>query len=162
MKLLRYGLMGQERPGLLDSDGRIRDLSRDVADIGPDCLTSAGLVSFAKLDPRSLPLVDGAPRLGVPVARVGKFIAIGLNFVDHAAESNLPIPNEPVVFTKATSSLAGPNDRVMLPKDSARSDWEVELLKPGDVRTLGIEGLGEQRQEVIAWQRVGGGPSNGL
>ena len=236
--------------------------------------------------------MDGTPRLAVPVARVGKFIAIGLNFVDHAAESNLPIPKEPVVFTKATSSLAGPNDRVMLPKDSAKSDWEVELgvvigrrasyieqsealdhvagycvvndvsereyqierggtwdkgkgcdtfgpvgpwlvtkdevpdpqvlamwldvngqrmqtgntrtmifgvaeivsylsrfmtllpgdivttgtppgvgmgikpepifLKPGDVMTLGIEGLGEQRQEVIAWQRTGGGPSNGL
>ncbi len=292
MKLLRYGLSGQERPGLLDSDGRIRDLSRDVADIGPDCLTSARLAGLAKLDPCSLPLVDGTPRLGVPVARVGKFIAIGLNFVDHAAESNLPIPKEPVVFTKATSSLAGPNDRVMLPKDSAKSDWEVELgvvigrrasyveqtealdhvagycvvndvsereyqierggtwdkgkgcdtfgpvgpwlvtkdevpdpqalamwldvngkrmqtgntrtmifgvadivsylsrfmtllpgdivttgtppgvgmgikpepifLKPGDVMTLGIEGLGEQRQEVIAWQRTGGGPSNGL
>jgi 2,4-didehydro-3-deoxy-L-rhamnonate hydrolase len=292
MKLLRYGLLGQERPGLLDSDGRIRDLSRDVADIGPDGLTSAGLAGLAKLDPRSLPLVDGTPRLGVPVARVGKFIAIGLNFVDHAAESNLPIPKEPVVFTKATSSLTGPNDRVMLPKDSAKSDWEVELgvvigrrasyveqtealdhvagycvvndvsereyqierggtwdkgkgcdtfgpvgpwlvtkdevpdpqvlamwldvngkrmqtgntrtmifgvaeivsylsrfmtllpgdivttgtppgvgmgikpepifLKPGDVMTLGIEGLGEQRQEVIAWQRTGGGPSNGL
>jgi 2,4-didehydro-3-deoxy-L-rhamnonate hydrolase len=292
MKLLRYGQLGQERPGLLDSDGRIRDLSRDVADIGPDGLTSAGLAGLAKLDPRSLPLVDGTPRLGVPVARVGKFIAIGLNFVDHAAESNLPIPKEPVVFTKATSSLTGPNDRVMLPKDSAKSDWEVELgvvigrrasyveqtealdhvagycvvndvsereyqlerggtwdkgkgcdtfgpvgpwlvtkdevpdpqvlamwldvngkrmqtgntrtmifgvaeivsylsrfmtllpgdivttgtppgvgmgikpepifLKPGDVMTLGIEGLGEQRQEVIAWQRTGGGPSNGL
>ena len=127
MKLLRYGLLGQERPGLLDSDSRIRDLSRDVADIGPDCLTSAGLAGLAKLDPRSLPLVDGSPRLGVPVARVGKFIAIGLNFVDHAAESNLPIPKEPVVFTKATSSLAGPNDQVMLPKDSTKSDWEVEL-----------------------------------
>jgi 2-keto-4-pentenoate hydratase/2-oxohepta-3-ene-1,7-dioic acid hydratase in catechol pathway len=292
MKLLRYGLLGQERPGLLDSDSRIRDLSRDVADIGPDCLTSAGLAGLAKLDPRSLPLVDGTPRLGVPVARVGKFIAIGLNFVDHAAESNLSIPKEPVVFTKATSSLAGPNDRVMLPRDSAKSDWEVELgvvigrrasyveqtealdhvagycvvndvsereyqierggtwdkgkgcdtfgpvgpwlvtkdevpdpqalamwldvngkrmqtgntrtmifgvaeivsylsrfmtllpgdivttgtppgvgmgikpepifLKPGDVMTLGIDGLGEQRQEVIAWQRSGGGPSNGL
>ena len=288
MKLVRYGLAGQERPGLLDSDGRIRDL----ADIGPDYLTSAGLADLAKLDPRSLPLVEGTPRLGVPVARVGKFIAIGLNFVDHAAESNLPIPKEPVVFTKATSSLAGPNDQVMLPKDSAKSDWEVELgvvigrrasyveqtealdhvagycvvndvsereyqierggtwdkgkgcdtfgpvgpwlvtkdevpdpqalamwldvngkrmqtgntrtmifgvaeivsylsrfmtllpgdivttgtpagvgmgikpepifLKPGDVMTLGIEGLGEQRQEVIAWQRTGGGPSNGL
>jgi 2,4-didehydro-3-deoxy-L-rhamnonate hydrolase len=292
MKLLRYGLLGQEQPGLLDSDGRIRDLSRHVADIGPDCLTSAGLTDLAKLDPRSLPLAEGTPRMGVPVARVGKFIAIGLNFVDHAAESNLPIPKEPVVFTKATSSLAGPNDQVMLPKDSAKSDWEVELgvvigrrasyveqtealdhvagycvvndvsereyqierggtwdkgkgcdtfgpvgpwlvtkdevpdpqaltmwldvngkrmqtgntrtmifgvaeivsylsrfmtllpgdivttgtppgvgmaikpepifLKPGDVMTLGIEGLGEQRQEVIAWRRTGGGPSNGL
>jgi 2,4-didehydro-3-deoxy-L-rhamnonate hydrolase len=290
MKLLRYGLAGQERPGLLDSDGRIRDLSRDVSDIGADCLTPAGLAGLEKLDPRSLPLVDGTPRLGVPVAGVGKFIAIGLNFADHAAESNLPIPKEPVVFSKATSSLTGPNDRVMLPKDSLKSDWEVELglvigrrasyvertealdhvagycvvndvsereyqierggtwdkgkgcdtfgpvgpwlvtkdevpdpqalamwldvngkrrqtgntrtmifgvaeivsylsrfmtllpgdivttgtppgvgmairpepifLKLGDVMTLGIEGLGEQRQEVIAWQRTEGGPSN--
>ena len=127
MKLLRYGLSGQERPGLLDGDGRIHDLSRHVPDIGPDYLSPARLAGLAKLDPRSLPLVSGTPRLGVPVARVGKFIAIGLNFVDHAEESNLPIPKEPVVFTKAISCLAGANDRVMLPKDSAKSDWEVEL-----------------------------------
>jgi 2-keto-4-pentenoate hydratase/2-oxohepta-3-ene-1,7-dioic acid hydratase in catechol pathway len=127
MKLLRYGPFGQERPGLLDGDGLIRDLSRQVPDIDPDCLTPAGLAGLAKLDPRSLPVVEETPRLGVPVARVGKFIAIGLNFVDHAEESNLPIPTEPVVFTKAISSLAGPNDRVMLPKDSVKSDWEVEL-----------------------------------
>jgi 2-keto-4-pentenoate hydratase/2-oxohepta-3-ene-1,7-dioic acid hydratase in catechol pathway len=127
MKLLRYGPSGQERPGLLDGDGLIRDLSRQVPDIDPDSLTPAGLAGLAKLDPRSLPVVEETPRLGVPVARVGKFIAIGLNFVDHAVESNLPIPTEPVVFTKAISSLAGPNDRVMLPKDSVKSDWEVEL-----------------------------------
>ena len=125
MKLLRYGLSGQERPGLLDSDGRIRDLSRDVADIGPDCLTPAGLAGLAKLIRARCSSRRVRPAR-VPVARVGKFIAIGLNFVDHAAESN-PIPKEPVVFTKATSSLAGPNDQVMLPKDSAKSDWEVEL-----------------------------------
>jgi 2,4-didehydro-3-deoxy-L-rhamnonate hydrolase len=148
MKLLRYGLSGQERPGLLDSEGRIRDLSRDVADIGPDCLASAGLAGLAKLDQCSLPLVDGTPRLGVPVARVGKFIAIGLNFVDHAAESNLPIPKKPVVFTKATSSLAGPNDRVMLPRDSAKSDWEVEM------------GVVIGRRHRLAAHR--GGLSNGL
>ena len=127
MKLLRYGPFGQERPGLLDGDGLIRDLSRQVPDIDPDCLTPAGLAGLAKLDPLSLPVVEETPRLGVPVARVGKFIAIGLNFVDHAEESNLPIHTEPVVFTKAISSLAGPNDRVMLPKDSVKSDWEVEL-----------------------------------
>jgi len=127
MKLLRYGPAGQERPGLLDGEGRIRDLFDHVPDLGPDCLTPAGLAVVARLDPQSLPLVNGSPRLGVPVARVGKFIAIGLNYADHAEESNLPIPKEPVVFTKATSSLAGPNDTVMLPKDSAKSDWEVEL-----------------------------------
>jgi len=127
MKLLRYGPEGQERPGLLDGEGRVRDLSNHLPDIGPDCLTPAGLAMLAGLDAQSLPLVDGATRLGVPVARVGKFIAIGLNYADHAEESNLPIPEEPVVFTKTTSSLNGPNDTVMLPKDSAKSDWEVEL-----------------------------------
>jgi 2,4-didehydro-3-deoxy-L-rhamnonate hydrolase len=127
MKLLRYGPPNQERPGLLDGEGRIRDLSGHVSDIDPDRLTPGGLAALAKLDPPSLPLIDGAPRLGVPVARVGKFIAIGLNYADHAAESNLPIPKEPVVFTKATSCLIGPNDTVMLPKDSTKSDWEVEL-----------------------------------
>jgi len=127
MKLLRYGPDGQERPGLLDREGRIRDLSDHVPDIGPDCLTPAGLAALARMDPQSLPLVNGAPRLGVPVGRVGKFIAIGLNYADHAEESNLPIPKEPVVFTKATSSLTGPNDTVMLPKGSTKSDWEVEL-----------------------------------
>jgi len=127
MKLLRYGPAGQERPGLLDGEGRIRGLSDHVPDIDPDSLTPAGLAALARLDPQSLPLVNGSPRLGVPVGRVGKFIAIGLNYADHAEESNLPIPKEPVVFTKATSSLTGPNDTVMLPKDSAKSDWEVEL-----------------------------------
>src|SRR5690242_14866244 len=127
MKLLRYGPMGQERPGLLDSGRRIRDLSSHIADIGPETLSPSTLAALAKVDPASLPLVDGAPRLGVPVARVGKFIAIGLNYADHAAESNLPIPKEPVVFTKATSCLIGSNDTVMLPKDSTKSDWEVEL-----------------------------------
>ena len=127
MRLLRYGPAGQERPGLLDGGGRIRDLSAHVPDIGPDCLTPASLVALAALDPQALPLVDGTPRLGVPVAGVSKFIAIGLNYADHAAESNLPIPQEPVVFMKAISSLAGPDDTVMLPKDSLKSDWEVEL-----------------------------------
>ena len=127
MKLLRYGPAGQERPGLLDGEGRIRDLSGHVPDISPECLTSAGLAALAALDSQSLPPVDGTPRLGVPVAGVGKFIAIGLNYADHAEESNLPVPQEPVVFTKATSSLTGPNDVVMLPRDSVKSDWEVEL-----------------------------------
>ncbi|ACL61391.1 fumarylacetoacetate hydrolase family protein [Methylobacterium nodulans] len=127
MKLLRYGPAGQERPGLLDADGGIRDLSGHVAEIGPDTLAPAALAALATLDPRSLPLVEGAPRLGVPLAGIGKFIAIGLNYADHAAESNLPIPAEPVVFTKAISALSGPHDPVMLPRDSVKSDWEVEL-----------------------------------
>jgi 2,4-diketo-3-deoxy-L-fuconate hydrolase len=127
MKLLRYGPAGQERPSLLDADNRIRDLSGHIRDIGPETVTTSGLAALARLDPASLPLVQGSPRLGVPVANVGKFIAIGLNYADHAAESNLPIPKEPVVFTKATSSLTGPNDQVMLPQGSVKSDWEVEL-----------------------------------
>jgi 2,4-didehydro-3-deoxy-L-rhamnonate hydrolase len=127
MKLLRYGPAGQERPSLLDADNRIRDLSGHIRDIGPEAVTTSGLAALARLDPASLPLVQGSPRLGVPVANVGKFIAIGLNYADHAAESNLPIPKEPVVFTKATSSLTGPNDQVMLPQGSVKSDWEVEL-----------------------------------
>ena len=127
MKLLRYGPLGQEKPGLLDGEGRIRDLSGHVSDMDGTTLSAEGLAKLAALAPESLPLVEGEPRLGVPVAKIGKFIAIGLNYADHAAESNLPIPSEPVVFTKAISSLNGPNDPVMLPKDSVKGDWEVEL-----------------------------------
>ncbi|QRE76044.1 fumarylacetoacetate hydrolase family protein [Methylobacterium aquaticum] len=127
MKLLRYGPVGQEKPGLLDAEGRIRDLSGHLADLGPDALGRDALARLASLDAAGLPVVDGSPRLGTPVANVGKFIAIGLNFADHAAESNLPVPKEPIVFTKAITSLSGPNDPVMLPKDSVKSDWEVEL-----------------------------------
>ena len=127
MKLLRYGPLGAEKPGLLDADGHIRDLSAHVKDLDGAQLSPTALAALAKLDPKSLPLVAGNPRLGVPVASVGKFIAIGLNFADHAAESNLPIPKEPIVFTKMTSCLNGPNDTVMLPRESVKSDWEVEL-----------------------------------
>ncbi|SFU88186.1 2-keto-4-pentenoate hydratase/2-oxohepta-3-ene-1,7-dioic acid hydratase (catechol pathway) [Methylobacterium sp. 174MFSha1.1] len=127
MKLLRYGPAGQEKPGLLDAEGRIRDLSAHLPDLGPEALAPEALARLAAIDAGSLPVVEGAPRLGTPVANVGKFIAIGLNFADHAAESNLPVPKEPIVFTKAISSLSGPNDPVMLPKDSVKSDWEVEL-----------------------------------
>ncbi|AWN54839.1 fumarylacetoacetate hydrolase family protein [Methylobacterium sp. 17Sr1-1] len=127
MKLLRYGPAGQEKPGLLDAEGRIRDLSAHLPDLGPEALAPEVLARFAAIDAGSLPVVEGTPRLGTPVANVGKFIAIGLNFADHAAESNLPVPKEPIVFTKAISSLSGPNDPVMLPKDSVKSDWEVEL-----------------------------------
>jgi len=127
MKLLRYGPVGQEKPGVLDSEGRIRDLSGVVADITPKELWGEGLAALKAIDPASLPLVEGQPRYGVPVNGVRKFIAIGLNFADHAAESNLPIPAEPVVFTKAVSCLTGPNDTVVIPRGSEKTDWEVEL-----------------------------------
>ena len=127
MKLLRYGPKGQEKPGTLDAEGRIRDLSGVVADITPDQLWGEGLAALKAIDPETLPLVEGAPRYGVPVKGVRKFIAIGLNFADHAAESNLPIPAEPVVFTKAVSCLTGPNDTVVIPRGSEKTDWEVEL-----------------------------------
>ncbi|CAN5428770.1 fumarylacetoacetate hydrolase family protein [soil metagenome] len=127
MKLLRYGPKGSEKPGLLDADGAIRDLSGHVADITGVELSPASLKKLAAIDPKSLPLVEGSPRYGVPVNGVRKFIAVGLNFADHAAESNLPIPEEPVLFTKAVSCLTGPNDPVMIPKGSLKTDWEVEL-----------------------------------
>jgi len=127
MKLLRYGPRGAEKPGLLDADGQIRDLSGHVADITGAELSPASLKKLAAIDPKSLPLVSGSPRYGVPVKGVSKFIAVGLNFADHAAESNLPIPEEPVLFTKAVSCLTGPNDPVMIPKGSLKTDWEVEL-----------------------------------
>ncbi|TWB14171.1 2-keto-4-pentenoate hydratase/2-oxohepta-3-ene-1,7-dioic acid hydratase in catechol pathway [Nitrospirillum amazonense] len=127
MKLLRYGPVGQEKPGLLDAAGQIRDLSGHVADIGPAQLSAEGLAALAALDIASLPVVSGSPRLGVPYTGIAKFLAVGLNYADHAAESNLPLPKEPVLFTKAISCLNGPNDDVVLPKDSVKSDWEVEL-----------------------------------
>ncbi|MCC4295677.1 fumarylacetoacetate hydrolase family protein [Brevundimonas aurantiaca] len=127
MKLLRYGPRGQEKPGLLDANGRIRDLSGVVADITPDQLWGEGLAALKATDPERLPLVEGQPRYGVPVNGVRKFIAIGLNFADHAEESNLPIPSEPVVFAKAVSCLQGPNDTVVIPRGSEKTDWEVEL-----------------------------------
>jgi 2-keto-4-pentenoate hydratase/2-oxohepta-3-ene-1,7-dioic acid hydratase in catechol pathway len=127
MKLLRYGPKGSEKPGLLDADGQIRDLSSVISDITGAQLSPASLKALAAIDPKSLPLVEGSPRYGVPVSGVQKFIAVGLNFADHAAESNLAIPDEPVLFTKAVSCLTGPNDPVMIPKDSLKTDWEVEL-----------------------------------
>ena len=127
MKLLRYGPKGAEKPGLLDANGQIRDLSGHVADITGAELSPASLKALAAIDTASLPLVEGSPRYGVPVSGVSKFIAVGLNFADHAAESNLPIPEEPVLFTKAVSCLTGPNDPVMIPRGSLKTDWEVEL-----------------------------------
>ncbi|MBC7682244.1 MAG: fumarylacetoacetate hydrolase family protein [Ferruginibacter sp.] len=127
MKLVRYGKPGKEKPGLIDAEGKLRDLSKELKDIGPEQLGDAALAKIAKLNPAKLPLVKGKPRMGSPVANVGKFIAIGLNYADHAAESGLPIPAEPVVFMKATSCIQGPNDPIMLPKGSKKTDWEVEL-----------------------------------
>ena len=127
MKLLRYGPKGAEKPGLLDAEGKIRDLSGHVADITGAQLSPASLKALAAIDPATLPVVEGSPRYGVPVNGVSKFIAVGLNFADHAAESNLPIPAEPVLFTKAVSCLTGPNDPVMIPRGSEKTDWEVEL-----------------------------------
>jgi 2,4-didehydro-3-deoxy-L-rhamnonate hydrolase len=127
MKLLRYGPAGREQPGLLDAQGQIRALAGRYPDIGPEQLAPASLKALAAIDPAILPLVPGNPRLGLPLAGTRKFIAIGLNYADHAAESNMPIPSEPVIFTKAVSCLQGPNDPVMLPKDSKKTDWEVEL-----------------------------------
>src|SRR6185312_6718276 len=127
MKLLRYGPQGQEKPGLVDAEGRIRDLSGMVADLGPAEISPEGLARLKALDPAALPLVEGSPRLGVPVAGTRKFLAIGLNYADHAAESGLAIPPEPVIFTKAVSCLQGPDDPVTIPRGSTRTDWEVEL-----------------------------------
>jgi 2-keto-4-pentenoate hydratase/2-oxohepta-3-ene-1,7-dioic acid hydratase in catechol pathway len=127
LKLLRYGPAGAEKPGLLDAEGRIRDLSREVTDIAGETLGSASLSRLAGLDPASLPLVDGEHRIGPCIGRVGKFICIGLNYADHAAESGMEVPPEPVIFFKATSAICGPNDPVRIPRGSKKTDWEVEL-----------------------------------
>ncbi|MBL8268782.1 fumarylacetoacetate hydrolase family protein [Steroidobacter sp.] len=127
MKLLRFGPLGQEKPGLLDASGKIRDLSGVVTDIAGDTLTPAGLDKLAALDPSTLPVVGEGVRLGACVGRIGKFICIGLNFSDHAAESNLALPAEPVVFGKWTSAVVGPNDAIEIPRGSLKTDWEVEL-----------------------------------
>lgn len=127
MKLLRYGPWGRERPGLIDVNGGIRDLSGHVSDLTPQQLTPDALARLRSLDTLRLPLVGGAPRIGVPINGIRQFIAVGLNFSDHAEESKMAIPKEPVLFTKAVSCLNGPNDDVMLPQGSVKSDWEVEL-----------------------------------
>ena len=127
MKLVRYGNPGREKPGLIDAEGQLRDLSGVISDIGPDQLGDAALDTLRLLATADLPVVQGSPRLGSPLTGTRKFIAIGLNYADHAAESGLPIPAEPIVFMKATSCIQGPNDPVMLPRDSVKTDWEVEL-----------------------------------
>jgi 2-keto-4-pentenoate hydratase/2-oxohepta-3-ene-1,7-dioic acid hydratase in catechol pathway len=127
MKLLRYGSAGHEKPGLLDGQGAIRDLSQYIDDISAESIVPKTLSRLAALKVNELPIVSGSPRLGVPIKGIGKFIAIGLNYADHAKEAGLAIPGEPPMFTKAISCLNGPNDEVMLPRDSLKSDWEVEL-----------------------------------
>lgn len=127
MKLVRYGKPGKEKPGLIDEDGKLRDLSGVVSDIGPEQLSEKGLAKLAKVKPAKLPLVRGKPRMGVPFSGTRKFIAIGLNYADHAAETGSPIPKEPIVFTKTTSCMQGPDDDVMIPKNSVKTDYEAEL-----------------------------------
>jgi 2-keto-4-pentenoate hydratase/2-oxohepta-3-ene-1,7-dioic acid hydratase in catechol pathway len=127
MKLCRYGPAGAEKPGLVDAEGALRDLSGVIADLGPAEISPAGLAKLAAIDPTTLPLVEGQPRYGPPVTGTRQFVAIGLNYADHAAESNLPIPAEPVVFQKWVSCIQGPHDPVTIPKDSKKTDWEVEL-----------------------------------
>ncbi|MGE0117835.1 MAG: fumarylacetoacetate hydrolase family protein [Dongiaceae bacterium] len=127
MKLVRFGRAGQEKPGLIDADGKLRDLSRKLREIDSAALAPASLKMLRGLKVERLPVVRGKPRLGVPIKGIGKVIAIGLNYADHAAESGVQPPKEPVIFTKATSSITGPNDAVTIPKDSQKTDWEVEL-----------------------------------
>jgi 2-keto-4-pentenoate hydratase/2-oxohepta-3-ene-1,7-dioic acid hydratase in catechol pathway len=127
MKLLRYGPVGQEKPGLLDAAGTIRDLSTTIPDIGGSSLSPAGLDKLKSLDPQALKAVPGNPRIGPCVGHVGKFICIGLNYSDHAAETGATVPPEPIIFMKATSAITGPNDDVIIPKTSEKTDWEVEL-----------------------------------
>ncbi|HGM6602601.1 fumarylacetoacetate hydrolase family protein [Serratia ureilytica] len=149
MKLLRYGEPGQERPGMLDAQGRLRDLSQHIADVGGAALSPASLAKLRALDSAALPLVEGQPRLGACVGGIGKFICIGLNYADHAAETGATIPEEPVVFNKWTSAVVGPYDRVEIPRGSQKTDWEVEL---GVVIGLG----GRYISEADAMRHVAG------
>jgi 2,4-didehydro-3-deoxy-L-rhamnonate hydrolase len=127
MRLLRYGAPGREKPGLADKDGNVRDLSKVIAQIDDTLLAPRNLARLARVKPETLPIVRGSPRLGVPYAGISKFIAVGLNYSDHAAESGMPIPKEPILFMKATTCLCGPNDDTVQPKNSTKLDWEVEL-----------------------------------
>ncbi|MFM8751515.1 fumarylacetoacetate hydrolase family protein [Rhabdaerophilum sp.] len=127
MKLVRFGRAGREKPGLVDSAGKIRDISEHVPELSGTALSRKALAKLRRLKPEKLPLVRGRPRLGSCVGRVGNFIAVGLNYADHAAETGAPIPKEPILFNKAPSCIVGPNDDVMLPKGSVKTDWEVEL-----------------------------------
>ena len=127
MKLLRFGEMGQEKPGILDSNGNIRDLSGHISDINGETISEDGLNKISSIDQMSLPIVPEGIRLGACVGSIGKFLCIGLNYSDHAAESGMPVPKEPILFSKATSAVVGPNDDVEIPRNSVETDWEVEL-----------------------------------
>tara|TARA_R110001599_G_scaffold5468_1_gene27689 strand:- start:205 stop:1053 length:849 start_codon:yes stop_codon:yes gene_type:complete len=127
MKLMRVGNVGQEKPAILDENGVIRDLSAHISDLDGDSFTNGDTQKIASLDLSTLPVIDNDTRIGQPIARVGKFICVGLNYADHAAESGMEVPSEPVLFMKATSSIMGPNDTVLMPPTSTKSDWEVEL-----------------------------------
>jgi 2,4-diketo-3-deoxy-L-fuconate hydrolase len=127
MKLVRYGKPGKEKPGLIDDEGALRDLSGVVTDVDPATLAPKSLARLAKIKPARLPLVRGKPRLGPPLTGASKFVAIGLNYSDHAAESGMPVPKEPIVFMKTLSCIQGPNDDIMIPRNSVKTDWEVEL-----------------------------------
>jgi 2-keto-4-pentenoate hydratase/2-oxohepta-3-ene-1,7-dioic acid hydratase in catechol pathway len=127
MKLCRYGKDGFEKPGMIDAEGKLRDLSKVVAGIGPNEISPRGLAMLSKVKPESLPVVSNSPRLGVPYVGIGKFVAIGLNYSDHAREAGMPIPVEPIVFSKATTCISGPNDDIVQPKGSTKLDWELEL-----------------------------------
>jgi 2,4-diketo-3-deoxy-L-fuconate hydrolase len=127
MKLVRYGNPGTEKPGLIDGDGRLRDLSGVIVDLSGDALGKEGLRRLAAIDPTSLPRVEDNPRFGAPVADIGKMICVGMNYADHAAETNAPVPEQPVLFMKATTAIGGPNDTVVIPRGSVKTDWEVEL-----------------------------------
>jgi 2,4-didehydro-3-deoxy-L-rhamnonate hydrolase len=127
MKLCRYGKDGFEKPGIIDHEGKLRDLSKVVASIGPNELSPRGLAMLTKVKPESLPVVSNSPRLGVPYVGIGKFVAIGLNYSDHAKEAGMPIPAEPIVFSKATTCISGPYDNVIQPRNSTKLDWELEL-----------------------------------
>src|SRR5262245_2179092 len=127
MKLVRFGPRGREKPGIVDDQGRIRDLSKVVPDIAGEALSPKGLAAIRKAPIGKLPVVKGKPRLGACVGGVGNFIAIGLNYSDHAAEAGMPIPKEPIIFNKVTTCICGPNDDTIIPKDSTKLDWEVEL-----------------------------------
>lgn len=139
MKLARFGKLGREKPAILDNDGQLRDLSGCISDIGPDTLMSENLHQLARVDADDLPLVAEGQRLGSPVGNIGKLVCIGLNYQLHAQEAGLAIPEEPIIFMKATTSICGPNDDVVLPRDSVKSDWEVELAAVIGTRASYVE-----------------------
>ena len=140
MKLCRYGKPGYEKPGVIDAEGRLRDLSKVIDNIGPNEISPRQLRTLSKLKPETLPLVNSNPRYGVPYVGIGKFVAIGLNYSDHAKETGAPIPSEPIIFMKANTSLSGPNDAVEKPRGSTKLDWEVEIAAMRTLRAKGEAG----------------------